>query len=145
MFTAETEDPEYKILIKVVEKYGTRIPELVDRVKGAHQANPDNAAVILTTAHRSKGLEFKQVELGEDFPDLLDDEEDPSEQEIHLYYVALTRAEQAIKMNGSLADWLSHIGHPVHKIVEMQKRMLAPSAEPAQEVQDEELGCSLRA
>jgi superfamily I DNA/RNA helicase len=60
------------------------------------------------TAHRSKGLEFEQVLLDDDFHDLVDRRGNPNrgaldfqafEQEINLLYVGMTRARHALELN----------------------------------------------
>lgn len=143
LFATESNDPEYKILIKVIEKYTDRVPELVDRVKASHQPNENNAEVILTTAHRSKGLEFPQVVLGEDFADLLDTENPISDQEVNLLYVASTRAEQAIEVPSNLQDWLKSIGEPLRKIERDQ--CIALGGEPHQDEEQESCATAMSA
>jgi len=64
--------------------------------------------VLVTTAHRSKGLEWSDVIIGEDFrgpKPAKDDPEKivwPSDEELRIAYVALTRAENSL-VPGSLA------------------------------------------
>lgn len=125
LFSEESNDPEYKILIKVVEKYGLEIPKLVDKVKSSHQENKSNAEVILCTGHRAKGLEFDQVIMSDDFADLMDTENEPDAQEINLLYVAATRAERCLEIPASMQDWLASIGEPLHKIIRDQKLAIA--------------------
>jgi hypothetical protein len=76
----------------------------------SEEATPD---VVVTTAHRSKGLEFDNVIIGDDFPGPDTEDKDakqsesgiPSIDELDLAFVAVTRAKK--KLNpGSLA-WLS--------------------------------------
>ena len=59
-------------------------------------AEPDNARITLTTAHKSKGLQWDNVLLMGDFLDLIEDNQiiDPSGldlDEFNLIYVAMTR------------------------------------------------------
>lgn len=75
----------------------------------AEDENPD---IVITTAHRSKGLEFDNVIIGEDFPGLDTEDKDekqsgsgiPSIDEMNLAFVAVTRAQKRLSP-GSLA-WL---------------------------------------
>jgi hypothetical protein len=116
----EAEDPELKHLVRVVVDYGHRVPDLVDEIKSRH-VEMDKAAwrgfdgIFLGTAHKSKGLEFEQVWLADDYMRFFEDgkEVDPNEvvqEEVHILYVALTRARAAIRLSESLEEWLHHRG-----------------------------------
>jgi F-box protein, helicase, 18 len=93
---AETvEDFELLSVCKVVETYQYSIPQLVDTIKATAVAT-DKADIILTTAHKSKGLEWENVLMLDDFATLVADDKliDPSElepDEFNLIYVAITR------------------------------------------------------
>jgi F-box protein, helicase, 18 len=114
-----TDDRELKFLVRVAEKYGRRIPKLVDELKRRHvdEVTPKalNGGIAFTTAHGSKGLEFDQVWLTDDYFDLVDDQEsilpavNVPEAELNLLYVAATRAERAIHLNGGLRDFLKAV------------------------------------
>lgn len=117
-YAEQTEDAQLRSMIKVVEEYRHDIPRLYERLKT--EVLPDTesgrkkAHVTMTTAHRSKGLEWKQVVLENDFSDLVDDKGDllpvttiEEEQEINLLYVAITRAEQALEPSAGLMAYLN--------------------------------------
>src|SRR4030095_12771946 len=64
----EAEDPELKHLVRVVQDYGHGVPALIDEIKSRHVDVSKEAwrrfdGVFLSTAHKSKGLEFEQVGL----------------------------------------------------------------------------------
>ena len=89
------EDVELLSVCKLVENYKFSIPGLVDMIKEKAVEIKD-AEIILTTAHKSKGLEWDNVLLMDDFPKLIEDGEltDPGElepDEFNLIYVAMTR------------------------------------------------------
>lgn len=131
LFAAESNDPEYKILIKVVDKYTKEIPALIEKAKQSHQENQADAQVVLCTGHRAKGLEFDQVVLADDFADLMDPPSDDGidEQEINLLYVAATRAERCIELPLSMQEWLISIGEPLQKIILDQTHLIAKDIE----------------
>jgi hypothetical protein len=114
----EAEDPELKHLVRVVCEYGHRVPDLVDEIKSRHveldkQAWRGFDGIFLSTAHKSKGLEFEQVWLADDYMRFFEDgkEVDPDEvvqEEVHILYVALTRARAALRLSESLEEWLRH-------------------------------------
>lgn len=105
-YAQDTDDKEIHSLISVAKQYGDQIPSLVSQIKAACVDQIEEADVALLTAHRSKGLEFQQLVLLSDFHNLITDSGLPLEldtpelrQELHLLYVALTRAKWAIELN----------------------------------------------
>ncbi|SDH76323.1 UvrD-helicase domain-containing protein [Propionivibrio dicarboxylicus] len=107
-YALAADDKELLSLFQVVKQFKASIPTLVPMVKQALVAQ-DQAHITLSTAHKSKGLEFDQVILGEDFENFVDeegfvraDEMDDLDQEANLVYVAVTRAIKAIELNSSI-------------------------------------------
>jgi len=116
-------DKELSARIRVVEKYGDRIPSLIEKLEAVDACTPEATAMtLLTTAHKSKGLEWPQVVLGEDFPHMMekgaplhadymspDSESDPlGDEEANLIYVAATRARECLvpfEHLDAFADW----------------------------------------
>ena len=116
----KVQDAEILARLNVVDEFGGDIPRLVEALQGAD--NPrDQANVCLATAHKSKGLEWASVVLGEDFPDMMtggmprarafmdrDSENEPlSADEANLIYVAATRAKKNLRRFPQLADFMS--------------------------------------
>ena len=94
-YAAAVEEIELLGICKVVEKYGGRLPILVNTL-AARAMDPKDAQVTLTTAHKSKGLQWANVLLMGDFLDLVEDDQliDPTgldPDEFNLIYVAMTR------------------------------------------------------
>lgn len=111
-------DPEMRIMVKLIEDYEDDIPEIVDQLKDKAERQSKDSQLILTTAHRAKGLEFDQVQVGEDFKACEDAElwlsekhhEAPyPEQEVNLLYVALTRAKSYVKSGSDMAAWYRNL------------------------------------
>jgi superfamily I DNA/RNA helicase len=97
----------------VVAQYGRALPALVADLRRRAVAHPGMAERVLATAHKAKGLEWARVRLGADFPGLgelhaagrdgvprLTPEE--RDQELHLLYVAATRARQQLEPNDAV-------------------------------------------
>ncbi|MET0963020.1 MAG: UvrD-helicase domain-containing protein [Noviherbaspirillum sp.] len=108
LYGRETGDKEILSLVSVVRQYRATLPGLIATVTSAACEQAGDADVLLMTAHRSKGLEFDQVLLDDDFQDLVDKKGKPNmgaldaqafEQEINLLYVAMTRARRALELN----------------------------------------------
>jgi superfamily I DNA/RNA helicase len=95
--------PYFKLLSK-------REPEAVlDRLSRLTAYSPKvNVDLVVSTAHKCKGLEFPRVQLRGDFLPLGRDKESgktrpPAEEEVRLLYVALTRASEVL--DDSLVPW----------------------------------------
>lgn len=113
----DTEDFELRHLIKMVATYGQNIPQLVEDIKAKHaDLGPGGtlafAGITFSTAHKSKGQEWLQVILADDFLDFFDDNGEPKkpetidQQEVNILYVAITRAREAIEICPKLKTWL---------------------------------------
>ena len=82
-----------------VQKWRERTPRLTASLRGANAARAA-PTVTFATSHKTKGLEFDTVVVGDDFAALVDDHGAPSKfvkkEEIHAWHVALTRAKRAL-------------------------------------------------
>ena len=93
-----TTDKELLSLIHLVKKYGGRIPDLMADLKKL-TVDERVADVVLTTAHKAKGLEWDYVMLANDFTPCHDEENHivrPKDDEANIIYVAMTRAKQVL-------------------------------------------------
>lgn len=82
---------DLKMLVKLVDEYGAE--KIISALK--HMPSQDMASLVLSTGHKSKGLEFGSVKLAHDFPD--EDEVNSVDQEsLKLLYVAVTRAKREL-------------------------------------------------
>ncbi len=113
-----TDDRESLSLIRIVEYYGRRIPRLVQQVSRRAVTQWQAADLILTTAHKAKGLEFRQVVLTDDYTPLFANgnplpPEAIAPDEVNVLYVAATRARQRLKPNADLERLLAQLkGQP---------------------------------
>ena len=114
----EGRDPELRFLVRVVARYGRALPGLVADLRRRAVPHPDVADRVLATAHKAKGLEWPEVRLAEDFPTLPElDALDPDgvpwltpeerDQELHLLYVAATRARRRLEPNDAVRSCLA--------------------------------------
>ena len=112
-------DKELLARASVVRRYSHETPEVIRRIV-AHAKDPLKADVNFVTAHRSKGLEYDQVVLADDFQQLLVTDEntglvrpvqidDIDPQEINLLYVAATRAKKTLELNPNLCGYQKFI------------------------------------
>src|SRR5690349_7810375 len=111
-------DPELRFLVRVVAHYGCALPGLVADLRRRAVALPEAADRVLATAHKAKGLEWPEVRLADDFPTLPElDAADPDgvpwltpgerDQELHLLYVAATRARRRLEPNHAVGSCLA--------------------------------------
>ena len=120
----EARDPELRFLVQVVGHHGRALPALVADLRRRAVAHPGMAERVLSTAHKAKGLEWARVRLGADFPGLdelhaadrdgvpqLTPEE--RDQELHLLYVAATRAMRQLEPNDAVRGCLAARVGPV--------------------------------
>jgi superfamily I DNA/RNA helicase len=108
----ETLDAEVNAVVNLVERYGDSLPMWLDSIKRACTA-PEKADVVLSSAHRAKGQEWREVEILEGFMDPVKEEDRPERdrdkeffEEVNLLYVALTRSKGKVKVPPSLYGWL---------------------------------------
>lgn len=112
-YAESVDDKELKFLARCVKEYGRRIPGLVTDIQKKALDAATGAEVTLTTGHRSKGLEWMDVALTDDFTDmratfdpLAKQMVEPDIQEINLLYVALTRAQRGLALPQGVKEWL---------------------------------------
>lgn len=124
---AEEGDPALNKLVKLVK---TRRIGDVEELGRRHEKSPDGARLLICTGHRSKGLEFPAVMMGDDWSDVdrlkkrhegaLSKSEKhvtAANEEFNLLYVGFTRAMSRLR------------GH---------QRILFPEPDPAREAREEE-------
>lgn len=103
---AETlKSPEHLLLVYLIDKYGETLIDNVELIR-RNIKGKKSADIILSTAHKSKGLEFVSVVLANDFMTLYNDHGQENElieeEEINLIYVAATRATHDLELNRDL-------------------------------------------
>jgi F-box protein, helicase, 18 len=103
-YAKATEEHQLLVMTEIVRAYGNEIPRLLKTLKEKHVERDEKhrAEMIFSTVHRSKGMEYDEVHLADDFVKEKNVEkfrdgksETPPEklnEEINLLYVAVTRA-----------------------------------------------------
>ena len=108
-YVKKTEDVQMGMMVEIVEKYGNEIPKILDEIKAKHVDNKDRekAEIIFSTVHRSKGMEYDEIQLVNDFlteetlKKIVDDKPENIDvakinEEINLLYVAVTRTKNKL-------------------------------------------------
>jgi len=127
-FAKDTQDAELLMRIRIVKEFGSEIPILIKRIQKQTQRDIKDADIIFTTAHKSKGLEFDNVKLSNDFTSLITDTNQidlklPPE-ELNLIYVALTRTLKILQINQKLDDFLNFKEGVVKEKVKIRDRFI---------------------
>lgn len=108
-YVEKTEDQQMGMMVELVKEYTTQLPGIIKELKELHigDEDRDKAAMIFSTVHRAKGMEYDEVFLAGDFINEkklerwnTDKEKGPDKQkwneEINLLYVAVTRARHIL-------------------------------------------------
>lgn len=102
------ENNELIFLCNVVKKYGDKLRNSINKINSLIVHDMKIADIILTTAHKSKGLEFEQVILSNDYNKFFDKndkiKQNIKNEEINILYVALTRAINSLVTNKELEN-----------------------------------------
>ena len=101
------EDRDYMRVVKMVEEFGSDLWDMMKQVS-ENRVKMKDADVVLCTGHKSKGLEWENVVLGDDFAQVdLEKNKVPSEADLNLLYVVATRAEKRLVLNSSIMALLA--------------------------------------
>lgn len=98
-----TKDAEMNQGLRLLDQYFP-LPQKLQVMREHAVTDESQAQVTVSTAHRSKGLEWPAVMLNDDFADITDPLMVDSERtdETNLLYVAVTRAQQTLVLNDLL-------------------------------------------
>jgi len=91
-FAFSKDGSEFRPLVLMIKKYGfDYLLEILNSIKNVTESNAD---MIISTAHKAKGLEWNSVKLGGDFR--APGDKGYRKEESNLLYVAVTRAKQQL-------------------------------------------------
>lgn len=104
-FAKDTKNQDYLNIIKFINTYGDNIFEINKKIKEFLVTDKKDANIIFTTTHKSKGLEYEQVVMADDFitkKEIINSKTKLSfqriKEELNIYYVAATRAKNVIAL-----------------------------------------------
>ena len=101
-----------KKTIEFMEEYQETTNRVLYEVLQNITVEQDEGNIYLTTTHRSKGLEFENVELADDFPTIHEllrkrNQYIDCTDEIYILYVALTRSYGKLQLNKDLEHFIN--------------------------------------
>ncbi len=139
------------MIIQVVKKYGYQVPYLINQLKMNHVSDDDKhkADMIFSTVHKSKGMEYDEVYLQNDFmsEEKLDEmihdpktkfDSNAMSEEINMLYVAVTRTKNKLTIPYDLLPFSTKDQYEKYKsiIVENAPEGLYEDAELEKETKD---------
>lgn len=104
----EIDDMEINAIVEIVKAFGMTTPLRLDDLRARSAVPAEQAEITMATFHRSKGLEWDNVVLGDAFDWSKFLEEDPRKrlakfrEELNLLYVAASRARKHLWINATL-------------------------------------------
>jgi superfamily I DNA/RNA helicase len=117
-YAEKSEDLELKAIIRMIDEYGSRIPELINSIKYNTTKDKSKADVIFSTIHKSKGATYTMpVLISDDHFDIenfftkrfIKGEKiniDDFYEEMAIIYVAITRCAGEIELSDMLKKYL---------------------------------------
>nr|WP_282562051.1 3'-5' exonuclease [Providencia rettgeri] len=104
----KTKDTNMNRAIRIMDEY-IDIPGMISTMRNNEAKSEAEADLIVTTAHTSKGLEWNNVVLNDDFGSVLEaiDMKKPKASiidEMNLIYVAITRAKDYLSINSTIIE-----------------------------------------
>ncbi|KAK2858783.1 hypothetical protein Q5P01_003403 [Channa striata] len=120
-YITQTEDLELWAKLNIVEKYTSRVPELVTRLEKCNEKDLNKADFIVGTVHKAKGLEFDTVMVTDDFakvpsswhnlnPNMNFSFSRIPDDEWNLLYVAVTRAKTSLIITKNIRHIITAAG-----------------------------------
>jgi superfamily I DNA/RNA helicase len=108
----QNDNKENLFIIEIVKRYKNGLEDQIKLIKKHTTTNICDADVILTTAHKAKGLEFNQVIMANDFYNPFDKKgllkQNINMEELYVLYVAATRATYNLKPNKVLTKIIDY-------------------------------------
>jgi len=95
--------------VKLVNEFGNRILVYLEEIEAMQKEideEVDEYDIVLSTVHKAKGLEFNEVTLINDFPDIGSKNLKDRVEVINLLYVAITRSRTTVRGGGRLLERL---------------------------------------
>lgn len=113
-FNHKYQDPDITFLAKLIKEHGSSFKNIIKQIEDACYVEEDKAAVTLSTIHKSKGREWDNVVLEDDF--IIFTNEVPLEEilvydveELNLIYVGITRTKANLLLSTGVSSFLKRL------------------------------------
>ena len=113
-FNHKYQDPDITFLAKLIKEHGASFKNIIKQIEDACYVGESEAAVTLSTIHKSKGREWDNVVLEDDF--IIFTNEVPLEEilvydveELNLIYVGVTRTKANLLLSTGVSSFLKRL------------------------------------
>lgn len=113
-FNHKYQDPDITFLAKLIKEHGSSFKNIIKQIEDACYVDESMAAVTLSTIHKSKGREWDNVVLEDDF--IIFTNEVPLEEilvydveELNLIYVGITRTKANLLLSTGVSSFLKRL------------------------------------
>jgi superfamily I DNA/RNA helicase len=113
-FNHKYQDPDITFLAKLIKEHGASFKNIIKQIENACYVGENEAAVTLSTIHKSKGREWDNVVLEDDF--IIFTNEVPLEEilvydveELNLIYVGVTRTKANLLLSTGVSSFLKRL------------------------------------
>lgn len=103
------------MMVRLIDNYGTHA--ILDVCRNS--CNPADADIIVSTAHKAKGLEWNRVKIHSDFKPPKSEDGKVSVTEAMLIYVAVTRAK--LSLDNAALSWLDDIEREINNEMDAEE------------------------
>ncbi|MGL4998318.1 MAG: UvrD-helicase domain-containing protein [Cetobacterium sp.] len=103
----KTKESSLVSMSSLITKFGLNNFQKIESLERVIVDDKDMADIILTTVHKSKGLEFENVAIANDFKTV--EEIMKSKDETYVFYVALSRCYGKLMINENTNEWLASL------------------------------------
>ena len=114
-FNHKYQDPDITFLAKLIKEHGACFKDIIRQIENVCYVEEGKAAVILSTIHKSKGREWDNVVLEDDF--IIFNNDVPLEEilvydveELNLIYVGITRVREKLLLTNGVSNFLKRLG-----------------------------------
>ena len=113
-FNNRYQDPDITFLAKLIKEYGYGFKNVISKIENANYVPEALAEVTLSTIHKSKGREWDNVKIEDDFlifnnESTIDDILKQDTEELNLIYVAVTRAKGSLYINNGVGAFITRL------------------------------------
>lgn len=119
------DNQRWKVRVNMYKFYGEALLGMYERMSAVMAYDAEDAHVVITNVHQSKGLEFDHVVMGNDFGTVIYTVNDTvryrvnprAAEEYNLIYVAMTRARKTLTLNDQMYNFLRSMKRWGHDVI----------------------------
>ena len=117
---SQYKDADITFLIALINTYKNGFQSIIWTVERANYVNEKEADIILSTIHKSKGREWNNVTIEDDFTIFDDNNLDSilaqEKEELNILYVAITRAKKGLYMSSGASEFYNKLVERINRI-----------------------------